>query len=973
MPFRTTTLLLILLLCWGPMVAQTGSCPNLNFESGNFSGWSGTRGTCCPIVCPTPGITNGRHTIMSGNGTDPNTNGVVTVVAPGGGTYSARLGNSNTNSQAEQLSYTMTVDASNSLFVYRYAVVFEDPSHSSEEQPRFEIRMFDSDGDPIDCGIYNVYATSNLPGFQTYQPSTGDPIRFKTWTTVGMDLSSYVGQTVTIEFGTGDCSQGGHFGYAYIECYCSPLTITSDFCPGSPTTTLTAPVGFASYAWNTGATTPSITIDDPQTGGQYSVVLTSVTGCTVTLTTNLTPSVVASGYVQVGDCMNNVQFSDQSQVTSGPPISSWLWNFGDGTTSTLQNTVHSFTTPGEHTISLIVNSAANCPDTVVEVLTLWPAPVVDIVTGPACLGSATSFEDATELVLPLAERRWDPGDGSPVITDQVFEHIYPAAGTYDVWLYLEYTNGCADSLEVPVTVVNYPVVELGDGDTLCAGESVVIDATSPGNAILWSTGQTSSSITRTTTGTVQVTVTGPSGCATVDSVHHHFNPLPVSPQLSDTTLCVELQVVLDAGNPGCTYAWSTGGTGQTNVVSLNSGVVSVEITTPEGCSITDDAQVTFIPSVSVDLGPDIQVCDGSTVLLDAGAGPGLDHLWNNGATTSSILLTASSENIVEVTNGYCTDRDTVIARFDMLPVFDLVDTTTCINKVVQLDAGNPGCTYLWNTGATTRDILVGLVSGTYSVVVTTPENCVDSAAVQVTFAPLIELDLGADSVLCEGDTVLLDATNPDGIYTWSTGETTATILGLRTDTFFVEVTNGHCTGSDRIALDFRPYPDHVQRSVVDTCFEEPYVVVELIGMEADHILWSTSDTTRSISVIETGMYVVQGTDAPRCTTTDTIRVRELCPPRVFVPNAFTPNGDRVNDLFGPVLLFATVKEFIIFDRWGSPLFTSVEDDHHWDGTAAGNDVPVGVYNWRLVYADEVDVEGTTGRQHTRHGHVTLIR
>lgn len=332
---RFSCYLLIALCSAVQLSAQTASnCPNVGFDDGDFSNWSGGTGSCCPINIFNPGaLVPDRHTIMQGTDTDPNTNGVITVVAPGGGPYSARLGNDGTGSQAERLSYTMLVDASNALFVYRYAVVMEDPSHNAADQPRFEIRMFDETGASIDCGMYNVYATNNIPGFVTITNQYFETVVYKDWTTVGMDLTTYIGQSVTIEFSTADCALGGHYGYAYIDSYCSPLSISSDFCPGLATTTLTAPVGFSAYEWtdalgNVLGTASTLTVTAPAEGDQYTCVLTSVTGCEASISTTLTPSIVASGYGQVGNCMNAVQFHDNSSVTSGPPITSWHWDFG---------------------------------------------------------------------------------------------------------------------------------------------------------------------------------------------------------------------------------------------------------------------------------------------------------------------------------------------------------------------------------------------------------------------------------------------------------------------------------------------------------------------------------------------------------------------------------------------------------------------------------------------------------------------
>ncbi len=180
---KNTNFLVIILLAFFSnfnVNAQVSSCPNSDFELGSFANWQGKIGNCCPINANTAGIVSGRHTIMTGNGFDPNTGNNIPVVAPGG-LYSARLGNSNSGSEAETLTYSINVSATNSLFIYKYAVVLQDPSHAPSEQPRFEIKVLNSSGTVINptCGQYTVVSGSNIPGFQTYPPGSGD-IRYKT-------------------------------------------------------------------------------------------------------------------------------------------------------------------------------------------------------------------------------------------------------------------------------------------------------------------------------------------------------------------------------------------------------------------------------------------------------------------------------------------------------------------------------------------------------------------------------------------------------------------------------------------------------------------------------------------------------------------------------------------------------------------------------------------------------------------------
>jgi gliding motility-associated-like protein len=953
-------------------LAQSG-CPNLGFESGTFTGWIAGTGWCCPINCGPSAPIAGRHTIMTGAGTDALTGGAVPVVAPGGGNYSVRLGNSNVNSEAERLSYTMLVDASNSLFVYRYAVVLEDPTHTSSEQPRFEIRTFDQNGVSIGCGQYSVTASAGIPGFQTYNDPNFDPIRFKNWTTVGIDLSSNIGQTVTIEFSSGDCSLGGHFGYAYLDAYCSPLSISSEFCPGLPTAELEAPLGFQSYLWSTGETTPTITVNNPTTGQVFSCTLTSVTGCQVTLTTALTPSVVASGYSSQGNCMNNVQFSDDSQTISGPPINGWQWDFGDGGTSTLQNPVHSFGTPGNHTITLIVSSPAGCNDTLVQTISLLPAPVVAFSQSPVCDGVPVQFNESVVSPSPLIELRWDFGDGTQVASDPSPSHLFAASGTYQVELYAASQNGCMDSTTVSITVNPLPAVNLGPDVTVCAGVPVNLNAAVAGGSYAWNTGATTGSISPTVSGTYAVLVTLPTGCSRSDTCAVTFNPLPVW-GLSNTTACILDPVVLDAGNPGCTYAWSTGQTSQAITVA-GSGPVSLTITTPQNCSVNGSVNVTYAPAITVNLGPDQLLCENEQTTVDAGAFPNAQYLWHNGATSQGFTATNTGLAYVTVTNGYCVGTDTVGFVFSTLPIVQLPDATVCIEESVTLDAGNPGFAFLWSTGETTQAITVDSLSGTYSVTVTNPDGCVTVDAADLVFYPSILVDLGPDTILCRGESLTLDAgAFAEAIYQWNNGTTGRWTISDETAVLTVHVTNGYCEGGDELAMRVVEFPQPVPLTYIETCFEDPRVQLEILGSpDADLVTWAPSDTARSIVVRAFGEYITTALNQPRCAITETVRVVEHCPPRVFIPNSFTPDGDGTNDLFVPRGYNFSTVEFSLHNRWGQAIFSTEVHGEGWDGTVNGKVAQDGVYVYRLRYRPITSALGTLGNEELITGHVTVLR
>lgn len=441
-------LLFIGLIFLTPKSFSQSVYPNIDFEDGNFSGWNAATGNCCPILTPVNGFVSLRHTIMNGSGTDPYTLGQVPVVAPGGN-FSARLGNDSVGGEAEKLSFTFVVSPSAPLFVYRYAVVFEfPPDHPPVKQPRFEITVKDAIGNILPCGFYQVACANNIPGFV----ANGD-YRFKPWTDVGVDLTEYIGEQITIEFATGDCGMGGHFGYAYIDGYATELKITSGSCNPDGSITLTAPPGFT-YNWSNGETTQQATIHSISGGNQVSVELSAVTGCSKTISFLVPDFVPTADFSFIQKCNHEITFTDKSTV-SNAIITNWSWHFGNGSFSSAINPVQQFSSQGNYPVTLTVDADNNCKGSItrdVNVEALVKAGFSFSLNGNFCIGESILFSDLSHAsVGTIISWHWN-FDDLAYSSFQNPEHIYYKAGVYHPQLFITTDEGCTDSISEIISV-----------------------------------------------------------------------------------------------------------------------------------------------------------------------------------------------------------------------------------------------------------------------------------------------------------------------------------------------------------------------------------------------------------------------------------------------------------------------------------------------------------------------------------------
>ncbi len=423
---------------------------------------------------------------------------------PPGSTRSARLGNQSTGSQGERLTYTINVTAQNSLFIYKYAVVLQDPGHSPAQQPVFQMRLLNQNGTQIggNCGQYSVYSGQPGQNFQTCSNRKWLP-----WTIVGINLQAYIGQNVTIEFTTKDCSLGGHYGYAYVVADCMPLTLDLDYCFGSPTINISGPAGFQSYNWSNGANTQSISVPAATAAPSYTVTMQSFSNqgsCTVALTASAIPTTVQSNFTYTAACpWTPMQFNSTPTILpntingvllANGGASSWSWNFGDGSTlngnnpAVHMNPTHTYQNPGTYNVTHIVTTQAGCSDTITQSITVLPPPVINFSFNNSCMNDTVSFSNQTQDPnLAQVTYTWLFGNGSPNSTQTNPIQIFPNAGTFNVSLIASNAGGCTDTLTQAVTIYPLPPVNAGNNVSVCPGNPVTLTATGA-PSLTWETG-----------------------------------------------------------------------------------------------------------------------------------------------------------------------------------------------------------------------------------------------------------------------------------------------------------------------------------------------------------------------------------------------------------------------------------------------------------------------------------------------------
>ncbi|MFT5385026.1 MAG: gliding motility-associated-like protein, partial [Saprospiraceae bacterium] len=637
-----------------------------------------------------------------------------------------------------------------------------------------------------------------------------------------------------------------------------------------------------------------------------------------------------------------VSFTDMSGISSGT-IDSWSWDFGDGTLDIAQHPNHTFFAGSSIQVSLEVTSDEGCTNTLVQTIEVYAANELTVNQDMAiCMGETVQLAVAVVGDTIGSTYGWSPATGLSCVNC-----LDPVASPLDTTTYvftMVNAQGCTSSTQVTIDVKpsTLPVVQITVDTTICLDTNVQLvadagagnfsynwDISSPGLDCYSNCASPTASPSQMTTYTV--TVTNDYGCSSSESVTVDVINDNQAFMGENRVICEGASITLDASfgtNPVWLTTNSLSCTGCPNPIAspASSTFYVVQVTSDNGCVITDSVFVDIFYPQNFDAGDNQTICNGETVML-SGYGSGIvnwspaDDFNNPDIINPFITPSETTMYYLTLTNGECVMTDSLVVEVTASTNIDLEDITICGGESIELEVIGNADQFEWIADATLSDNTIGnpiatpLNTTTYTLIAALGTCYPDTASVVVNVIPVPEIDLIESSFYFPGQSIMIEAeVEGNGLYGYN----------------WIPNLNISCV----------------------TC---------------DNPVITPNDSTS---------YYFQVTDfTTGCVATDSINFikMESCPPEfIGVPNAFTPNGDGLNDRLEVFLsrnmIEGGIVSFRIFDRWGAQIYESNDSNESWDGTYRGKLMDVGVYLYFIEYICPID-----GSTQIKKGNVTMIR
>ena len=673
---------------------------------------------------------------------------------------------------------------------------------------------------------------------------------------------------------------------------------------------------------------------------------------------------------------NATQFTDSSTTANGA-ITLRGWDFGDGSPfSTATNPTHTYSTGGTYNVTLVVTNTFSCTDTMTKPVKVYYNPVASSTHTDVCLGDSVHFNNTSTIdpSTSISTYLWVFGDGSATSSLTNPSHLYVASGTKTVTMVATSIDQCSNASTVTVNVFDAPHSSFTFNNE-CLLQSVLFSNTStnPTMGIIsnWSWNFGDGSPVNTTTlspahlyaapGNYQVTLISHSsnlGCADTlkDSVTVY--PMPVA-NFSFTNVCLHQQMNFYDSSKVSSGAiasrlWDFGdGTlpdATTNPTHLYSNygtfTVSLVVTTNNGCkdTVTKSVIIHPLPFAHFTL---INVCDGSPVpFTNTSTIPGGTdsvQIWKwtfgdgnfSNTKNTSHLYASAGFNVVQllaVSNFGCADSITKISIVNPNPVvlYTATDTLGCAPLCVNFQnasqiASGTNAHFLWTFG-----------DGSPTSTLQTISHCYinDSVYAPILFTPTLKVtsDSGCVTTISKNN----------------------------------QITTYPTPKAKFVAL-----PE-------STSIINPIIATKDQSTGANFWKWNFGDNDSTAlssppphTYADTGTYSIKLVVSTQYNCVDIASQTIVIEPdfTFYIPQAFSPNGDGVNDTFKGQGIFIKDFKMSIFDRWGNLIFVTDNVNTAWDGRVNhGADIAQ-----RDVYVYTIVLTDLKNKIHSYKGTVTLVK
>lgn len=428
---------------------------------------------------------------------------------------------------------------------------------------------------------------------------------------------------------------------------------------------------------------------------------------------------------------------------------------------------------------------------------------------------------------------------------------------------------CMKMIELQVDVAPPINLTITGEATACEGDAISLGTDANYATYQWSTGASTPTINVTSAGSYSLQVTDSNNCTSFAAKEVVFNPLPVPEITGDDNICSGESAMLDAGAGYTEYQWSSGGnTAQIN--TSTAGDYTVTVTDNNGCQGSNTKSLSVMPLPVFQISGDEIICkDGSTILETNASFNAYD--WSTGASSPAIEVIAPGVYEVTVTDqNNCSSSESFEVTYSDMQLQFTQEDPACFGddngliRIEKVEGGRPPYLYSWDSTAyDVKNFISNLVPGDYNL------RVLDAAGCEVT----------KDFTIVEGFNLLLDL-----------GEEQNLTLG------------------DRLYI----------KAVVNVADEE----IANISWDPFNVFDCSDCLEQDILPLKTTIVYVEVEDTRGCKASKELNVFVDKPRDVFVPSAFSPNDDGIND---KLIVFAgkdveQINHFTIFDRWGAVVF-----------------------------------------------------